>query len=575
MNLCRSEKIDLGKNIHYIYSIMKKWLIYPQKSNNIIEQLLINRGVKNKEQFLNPNYEKDLHNPFLLKGMGKAVRRIQEALKQKEKIGIFADYDADGIPGAALLFRTFKSLGCISEVYIPVREEGYGLNEKGIRELANKGCKLLITVDLGVVNNKEIKLAKRLGMDTIICDHHEIQKSRIPQEAIAVLHPALSKSYPNKNLAGGGVAFKLSQAISAKLTKPSLNELKWLLELPAISTVCDCVELKGENRTMVKYGMVVLSKTKNLGLQELYRTAVIDPKNINTYTIGFQIGPRINAPGRMDHAAPAFRLLTTENREEAKKIAQELNRINYKRQQQLDQVLAEAEEKIKKRKLDKNKMILVEGKNWPMGIIGLVAGKIMEKYSRPVIVFRQEEKLTKGSARSIDGFHILQALERAKGYLLKHGGHAQAAGVTLENKHLSTLYDKLLEIAEAELKFEDLVPKISIDAVIEPEDINFELYNQIRKFEPYGIGNPRPVFLMKGVKIISLRLVGVDKKHLKFLLASPDQNMSFDAIGFDLHYFSQTLQVNDKIDVVFTIDEDTWNGQKKLQLKILDLKKIN
>lgn len=605
----------------------KKWQIYSRKSADIIEQLLINRKInlKDKESFLNPDYEKDLHDPFLFKDMKKAVKRIKQAMEKKEKIGLFADYDADGIPGAALLYRVFYSLGLKVEVYIPSREEGYGLNEQGIRELSLSECKLIITVDLGIVNHKEVKSAKKLGLDVIITDHHEIQKDHLPKEATAILYPRLlGQKYPNKDLAGGGVAWKLAQGILMSLARqcsprtdlkipsedfgsqrssssfnhatrsarcssqtpasPLLSkdkryaisdkQLKWLLDLATISTICDIVPLKGENRTIAKYGLIVLSKTKNLGLQKLYQVAGIKPEFIGTYTVGFQIGPRINAPGRIDHAAAAFRLLTTDDESEALKIANQLNKINQKRQEELERVLTAARKKVQKKKLHKKKVILVEGKDWPEGIIGLVAGKLMEEFSRPVLVLKQEKKGLKGSARSIEQFHLIEALDQAKKYLSKHGGHARAAGFSLENKHLSNLYDKLLEIAEAKLKFEDLVPKISIDAEITPEQINMELYNLLQKFEPHGLGNPRPVFLMKGLVIDNKRPVGKDARHIKLTLSSNVYRLtSFDAIGFDMGYLDKELKINDTVDIVFTLDLNEYNGNKKLQLKLLDIKK--
>ena len=548
----------------------KNWIIYPKKSDDIIAQLLINRGIKDKEQFFNPSFDKDLNDPFLFSGMDKAVKRIQKAIKNKEKVGIFADYDADGIPGAALLWKVFKILNLKTSVYIPTRDEGYGLNESGVRDLSKGGCKLLITVDLGVINKKEVEIAKKMGMDVIVTDHHEFTKEKIANNAFTVLHPKLSPKYPNKNLAGGGVAFKFAQALSQKISKPGKNELKWLLELPAISTVCDCVEILGENRTIVKYGLMVLRKSRNIGLQALYREAGIDPEKIDTYNIGFQIGPRINAPGRMDHAAAAFYLLTTEDKKEAQKVAKKLNKINYDRQQELDRVLREAEAKIQTRKLHKNKIILVSGKDWPMGIIGLVAGRLMNKYSRPVIVFKREGNLSKGSARSIDSFHILEALEKSKKYLLSHGGHAQAAGVSLENQHLATLYDELLEIAEAKIKLSDLTPKISVDAEIKPKDINFKLLESLKKFEPHGIGNPRPIFLVKNMIIKSKKMVGKDQNHVKLKISDENCLQEFDAIGFNFSDIAKTLSPGSKIDAVFTLEENIFNGKRTAQLKLLD-----
>lgn len=549
---------------------MKRWIICPKKSSDIIEQLLINRNIPETdwESFLNPNYDRDLHDPSKFRDMKKAVKRIITAIKNKEKIGIFADYDADGIPGAAILYKIFTLLNASTEVYIPTREEGYGLNESGINELNAKGCKIIITVDLGIVNKKEVEFAQKLKMDVIVTDHHEIQPAKLPGNAYAIIHPRLNKQkYPFGQLAGGAVAWKLGYALLATYEVRLVAQMKWLLDLAAISTICDIVPLIGENRVLVKYGLIVLQKTKNLGLKKLYDVASIKPEIISTYNVGFQIGPRINAPGRMDNASASFYLLTSVDNEEALKIARNLNQINLDRQAELDRVLKEAEEKITKRGLHKKKIILVEGKNWPEGIVGLVAGRLMEKFARPTIVLGEHKDGYKGSARSIDEFHLLESLEASKEYLSKFGGHARAAGLSLEREHLSNLYDRLLELAEAKLEHKNLVPKISIDAEIKLEDINQKLYDKLKKFEPFGMTNPRPVFLLKELIISSLRTVGADGKHLKLKL------QAMDAIGFDLGYLAEELTEGEKIDIVFTIDINEWNNQKKLQLKIIDLRK--
>ena len=611
---------------------MKRWIVFPKKSDNIIDQLLINRKIdlKDKEHFLNPNFEHDIYDPFLFTDMNRAVERILNAIEKKEKIGIFSDYDADGIPGGALLFNFLKSLKADLDIYIPSRDEGYGLSEKGINELAENNCKLIITVDLGITGIKEVALASKLKMDVIITDHHEIQPDKLPKNAYAIIHPNLpNQKYPTKNLAGGGVAWKLVHgllifiALQSKkdvrsietsersrsfnaLATPACNalqsmagrhffrhgsqfdnQLKWLLDLAAISTITDMVPLHGENRVIAKYGLIVLSKTKNIGLRKLYEVAKIDPKNIGTYTVGFQIGPRINAPGRMDHASPSFYLLTTENESEASKFARELNEINLARQEELENVLHKAREKVLDENLHKKKIIIIKGEDWQTGIVGLVAGRLMEEFSRPVIVLREEEGQLKGSARSIDGFHLVEALEQCQKYLTGFGGHAKAAGLSLEREHLSNLYDLMLEIAESKLKDKDLIPKIKIDAEVLSPQVNMDFYNELQKLEPHGMGNPRPVFILKKIMIDSIRAIGKEGKHLKLQLTekrmtnnltndvkrTTNNEQILDCIGFDFGYLDNDLKVGDTIDIVFTLDINEWNGSKKLQLKIIDIKK--
>ncbi len=559
---------------------MKKWLVAKKQSDSIITQLLINRKIKDKEQFLNPDYYKDILDCFLLNDMEKATKRIKQAINKKEKIGIFADYDADGIPGAALLANILKKLNIQTEIYIPSREEGYGLNKNGIETLINSGCKLIITVDLGITNKIEVEYAKSLGVEVIVTDHHEIQKEKIPTNALAVIHPALSKKYSNKNLSGGAVAWKLVSAIIYEVVQDKKKAdylIKWSLDLATITLICDMVPLLGENRTLAKYGFLVLQKTKNLGLQELYNQCAININSIGTYAVGFQIGPRINAPGRMNDENKgknhplSFDLLTLSDRKKLTKIVKLLNDINTARQEELNNILLQAEKIIENKKLKTKKIILVGGENWPKGVIGLVAGKLADKYCRPVIVFSQDKKISHGSARSIEGFHILEALKQSEKYLLTHGGHAQAAGLSLENKYLENLYDLLIEIADKKISEKDMQPKIKIDAGIDFKDIKADFFAILKKFEPFGIGNPRPIFLTNKVNIASLRTVGQDQKHLKLILENSGEKL--DAIGFDMGKSIKDLRQNDVIDIVYTIDENNYNGNKNLQLILLDFEK--
>jgi single-stranded-DNA-specific exonuclease len=555
----------------------KKWIIYPKKSDDIIDQLLINRCIEDKENFLNPNYDTDIYDPFLLSDMRKSVKRILLAIKNKEKIGVFADYDVDGVTAGAILTNFFNYLGTETKIYIPTREEGYGLNELGIKELYDAGCKLIITVDLGITGRKQINFAKKMGIDVIVTDHHLFKKSDISKDAYAIIHPRLSNKYPNKCLSGGGVAWKLTQALassvnlsSAEKNKKIKNIIKWSLDLAAISSVCDMVPIIGENRAITKFGIKVIPKTQNIGLRELMKKASIKLDSISTYTIGFQIGPRLNAPGRIDHAQASYFLLTTRHRAEAEKFAAKLDSVNSQRQKELGQVLEEAKKKIEKRKLKDKKIILIEDKNWSEGLVGLVAGRLKDELCRPVIVFREEKGILKGSARSTENFHILEALDSASKYLSSHGGHRASAGLSLEKQHLSALYDQLLEIAESKIKFEDLVPNIHIDMEISSDDINKNLIKKLDKFEPYGFGNPRPIFMMRNVKITSMRKIGAEGKHLKMILEK--DNNHYDSVGFDMGNLYSEINQNSLVDVVFSLEINEWNDNKKIQLKLMDVK---
>jgi len=549
-----------------LHSLSKNWVILPKKSGNIVEQLLLNRNIrlKNRKSFLSPSFDQDLHDPFLMKGMKLAVERIESALENKETIGIFADYDADGVPGLALLYETLKKMGLGVISYIPRREQGYGLNLEGIELFLKEKVTLMITVDLGIRNIKEVAYAKDRGIDTIIVDHHE--QANVLPDAIILNPKQKGDKYPFRELAGCGVAFKFIEAISKKTKLINIAFLKWLLDLVAIATICDVVPLVDENRIFAKFGLIVLQKTKRIGLEKLYQIATIDRNLIDTYTVGFQIGPRLNAPGRMDHANESFYLLVSEDPKESMQLAAKLDQINRRRQAELERVLKEAEEKVERNLLHQKKVILVEGKDWPHGIIGLVAGKLMEQFSRPAIVCERREKDFRGSARSIDAFNIIEALEESKQFLSSYGGHAKAAGLTFEQEHLSNLYDELLKIADSKLRDEDLVAKLRIDALVKKDDLGYNLLTDIQKFEPFGLGNPRPVFVLKKAQISDIRTVGQEKKHLKMKVEE------IDAIGFDLGNLAKDLSQDQRIDIAFTLDEDNWDGNKKLQLKIIDIK---
>ena len=552
-----------------MHSLSKNWVILPKKSDSIIEQLLFNRNIKlkNRKSFLSPSFDQDLHDPFLMKGMKAAIGRIIKAIDNKEKIGLFGDYDADGIPGLALLYQSFKKMGLEVILYIPKRAQGYGLNFEGIDLFKKEKVTLMVTVDLGIRNIKEVIYAKENGIDTIIIDHHE-QGEKLP-EAIILNPKQKNDRYPFRELSACGVAFKFIQGMSREsmLTKTiNIPFLKWLLDLVAIATICDVVPLVDENRIFAKFGLIVLQKTRRIGLEKLYQAATIDHNLIDTHTVGFQIGPRLNAPGRMDHANESFYLLVSEDPRESMILATKLDQINRQRQAELERVLKEAEEKVEKNLLHQKKVILVEGKNWPHGIIGLVAGKLMEQFSRPAIVCERREKDFRGSARSIDAFNIIEALEEAKQFLSSYGGHAKAAGLTFEQEHLSNLYDELLKIAENKITNEDLIPKLKIDALVKKEDLDYNLLNDIQKFAPFGLGNPRPVFMIEKAAISDIRTVGQTQKHLKMKVEG------IEAIGFDLGNLAKDLSQDQKIDAAFTLDEDNWDGNKKLQLKIIDIR---
>ncbi len=566
----------------------KKFLEQFPEYSRLALQLLWDRKLRTQkaiDEFFNPDYDQDLHNPFLMKGMKKAIARINKALENKEKIIIFGDYDADGICGAAVLSETLKFLGADFDIYIPDRnKEGYGMNLKAVQEVSKNKTDLIVTVDCGITDFEEVELANKLGMDVVIVDHHEVPK-KIPK-AVAVVNPRQKdETYPFKELAAAGVAFKVVQALLRAC--PSHKNLcegweKWLLDLVAIATVTDIMPLVGENRTLVKYGLVVLAQTKRLGLRELMNSAKIKPQvdsrllvtNLDTYTIGFMIGPRLNSAGRMDHANTAYELLVTDSREEARAIARRLDNTNYQRQKLTDKIIREIEKKIK---ITEKQNLIFEGKKeWPIGIAGLIAGRLSDRYYRPTVIFQKMKGISKGSARSIPSFNIIEAISQCQDLLEDFGGHPGAAGFTVNNKNLKKFESRLSKVVNREIKPKDLIPVLDVDIELKPAEINFEAYDEIQKFSPFGEQNPRPLFLMKELKITNFRIVGKNCSHLKLYLEKETDNgtgRKFEAIGFGFADFCDKIKLGDKVDVIFELITNSWNGTKELQFKIVDLKK--
>jgi len=561
----------------------------------LVLQLLYSRGLTTQKQideFFNPDYGEDLHDPFLMLGMKEAVKRILKAVKKQKKIAIFGDYDADGVCGTVILKTILEALGAkLSGVFIPNRMiEGYGLNNEAVKKAASQETDLIITIDCGITDFGEIKLANSLGMEVIITDHHLVGK-KVPAAKVIIDPFQKGDRYPFKELSGAGVVFKLAQAL-LKSQKPKVPSQKisdgwekWLLDLVAIATVADCMPLLGENRTLVRYGLIVLAQTQRIGLQELMRVARIAPSfeaetlktNLDGYSLGFILAPRLNAAGRIHHANLAFELLITESRQEASEMAQRIDDFNRQRQKLTDEIVAQIEQRIKGKTKDAEQPVIVEAdKDWSPGIVGLVAGRIADRYHRPTIIFNQKEATSRGSARSIPSFNIVEAIASCADLLKEFGGHPVSAGLCLENKKLPLFKEKINQYARTKLIGKDLIPAMEVDLEVGANDINWEFFDKLVNFEPFGQANPAPVFLFKNLEILNCRFVGNGSQHLKLELKSSNlENKIFKAIGFRLaKNGGQDLKIGDKVDIVFELIIDEWNGNRELQFKIIDIKKL-
>ncbi len=546
-------------------------------------QLLYNLGLSDPDRvdwFLNPDYH-NLYDPFLFSQMQTAVERTWQAITKNEKILIYGDYDADAVTANALLTQTFRYLGVKVESYIPDRfSEGYGLNLEAFQKIKEQGVNLVITVDCGTNSVAEAEYCQANGIDLIITDHHEIT-GEIPK-AFALVNPKNPEElYPDKQITGVGVAYKFAKAlltdhdkvITQRGIEPSehIPEWdKWLLDLVAIGTVADCHSLLGENRILVKFGLKVLQKTKWLGLRLLMENAGIDvnKKSPDTVTLGFTIAPRINAAGRLEHANIALDLLTTTDYAEAIELANRIEEINRRRQDITSRLVSEAKEKAEN--ISDRKILVLSDSAWPKGVVGIVAGKLSDFYQKPVIVLERGETESTGSARSARGFDIVAALKATSEHLSRFGGHKEAAGLTLPNEKFDDFYLSLLKYAETHWPEELPEAILEVDAELGEADLSFERYDEIESLEPHGVGNPKPKFLISELTLASFRTVGASQNHLQMQLMYGETLV--ETIGFGLGFWAGQLQAGQNLSVVGELLVDSWNGTKKLKLRIIDLK---
>lgn len=523
----------------------------------VVETLLKNRGIKTakqKREFLNPTPPSKLTLEQL--GISKlevsrAVKRIRKALTTKEKVIVYGDYDADGICGTAILWETLYSLGLDVLPYIPERfSEGYGLNADSVKKLKtlNPKLKLIITVDNGIVAAKAVEVANKLGIDVIITDHHETGKTK--PEAYATIHTT--------KIGGSGVAWIFTREINKKING---------LELAAIGTVSDQLSLIGPNRSITKYGLAALGKTKRPGLLALFAEARIDPNTIGPYEINFIIAPRLNAMGRLVHAIDSLRLLCTKNKTRAKELASLIGKTNSQRQKVVEEVVVHAQEKLGKEV--KDSVIVLAHESYHEGVIGLAAAKLVEEFYRPAIVISKKKDIAKASARSISGFNIIEVIRKLEHLYLEGGGHPMAAGFSIETAKIKLFTKEINKLAKPLLTEEILSKKLKIDLEIDFNRINYDLYAKLKEFEPTGLGNFTPVFCTRKVKVLEVRTVGKENNHLKLRLEKGGATL--DAIGFGLASVYH-LVPSAYIDIVYSIEDNSWNGTRILELKLRDLR---
>ncbi|MFN0138815.1 MAG: single-stranded-DNA-specific exonuclease RecJ [Pyrinomonadaceae bacterium] len=540
----------------------------------LVSALLIARGFDTTEkatEFLNPSPE-HLHEPYLLKGMREAVARIERAIENREKILIWGDYDVDGTTGTVLLRKMFRLLGVETNFHVPNRfTEGYGINIPALEEAQKDGVTLVISVDCGIRSFEPLEWADAHGLDVIITDHHLSDEVNGLPPAAAIVNPnQVGDEYPDKNLAGVGVAFKLAHAL---LREHGLeHEVPQFLKIAAIGTVADVMQLTGENRAIVALGLLDLPKTDSLGLKALMEAADCRSE-MTSYSIGFRIGPRINAAGRMDVARHVIELFEEADFGKARQLAALLDSRNRERQKMQQHITELALTETENH--DGRHFVVVAGENWHRGVIGLAASRIAEKLYRPTIVLSIEDGVAHGSARSIPGFHLLDALESCADLFEQFGGHAAAAGMKIVEGNIARARERLNEYTSAILSDDDLVPVLFIDAVVTPETLDLKLVDELSAFEPFGAGNPKPIFVTRDLILRDEPFVMKDK-HLKLKLHS-EGGKQFEAVWWDGVERSkgQTLRAGSRIEIAYVAEANEWQGNKRLQLVVEDLRADN
>ena len=541
--------------------------------------LLVNRGVTSLESardFLEADFSR-LHDPFLMTDMRQAVERVIQALEQKEAITVFCDYDVDGVTSAAFLTHFFRDLNCPVKAYLPERQsEGYGLNSDAVRKIRERGAGLMITADCGITGVKEVALANEIGLDVIITDHHQVGEEGLPP-AIAVLNPHRSDcEYPYRFLCGVGLAFKLAIAVrnglySAGWPKERLPNLKRHLDLFALGTIADVAPLTGENHILTLHGLEMLSITSKPGLVALKETVGI-VGNVSARSVGFSLGPRLNAAGRLGRADNGLHLLTSTDLKEAKVLARELDRTNQERKEIQEETVAEAESLFHHQiDMEKDRVIVLASEIFHPGVIGIAASRLVDKYHRPTVLIALEAGQGKGSGRSIPQFDLFKAFADCSGHLIQFGGHAYAAGLSIKEDQVDAFRNTMNEVGHRYLTEEDLIPEVQVDTELDLEEIDRSLFSRMALLEPFGAENPVPCFLSRGVKFQEVKFIGKKKNHVRFRVQQGKGRIEGVGFGF-ADVFESVDLAKDLFDIAYELNLSTWNGREKLELKLLDIR---
>ncbi len=546
----------------------------------LISRLLVARKVESSaeaECFLKADLAR-LHDPFLMKGMERAVSRVVAAISAGEKITVYGDYDVDGVTAASLMVHFLRELGTPFGYYLPERmAEGYGVNKPALQKIRDSGSSLVITADCGITAVDETTFARGIGLDVIVTDHHQVGEGGLPQ-AIAVLNPHQKEcEYPYRFLSGVGIIFKLAIAVRSTLRangweKDKLPNMKKHLDLFALGTIADVAPLTGENHALTLHGLEAMRSTVKPGLVALKSVADLNGK-IDPFAVGFGLGPRLNAAGRLGKADAGFHLLTCQDMSQAKEMARCINDVNEERKKIQGWTQDEADY-LMEREIDlasRDRVIVLASENFHPGVVGIVASRLVDKFYRPVILIAMKDGQGKGSARSIPCFNIFKAMTECSEFLGQFGGHAYAAGLNIDAGKLDDFKKAMNEVGHRYMTPDLLVPELLIDSTLNLREIDRKLFDAMQKLAPFGTGNPAPVFMSTGVTAQNLRMIGKEKNHAKFRAAQDGR--AIEAIGFNLAGAFRTIAKDDLIDIVYEIDINEWNGKETLQLKTLDLRR--